>query len=163
MARMGAACVASAGTGMRTGSAASMTMMPVVPDYSRYPTGRDLADTKGELGQGYRAEGVAMEDQPPAELVLVEVDRAAAGDASHDANARRGTVRQVEFLAQGLVTSDQRRGREAHETERIRDASGLVQLDHRLVHGDVEAALAHTGIDDAEPPAHALNPRRPGS
>jgi len=50
MARMGAACVASAGTGMRTGSAASMTMMPVVPDYSRYPTGRDLADTKGELG-----------------------------------------------------------------------------------------------------------------
>jgi sulfide:quinone oxidoreductase len=50
MARMGAACVASAGTGMRTGSAASMTMMPVVPDYARYPTGRDLQDTKGELG-----------------------------------------------------------------------------------------------------------------
>ena len=50
MARMGAACVASAGTGMRAGSAASMTMMPVVPDYARYPTGRDLRDTKGELG-----------------------------------------------------------------------------------------------------------------
>lgn len=50
MARMGAACVASAGAGMRRGSAAAMTMMPVVPDYSRYPTGRDLADTRGELG-----------------------------------------------------------------------------------------------------------------
>lgn len=50
MARMGAACVASAGTGMRRGSAAAMTMMPVVPDYSRYPTGRDLEDTRGELG-----------------------------------------------------------------------------------------------------------------
>ena len=27
-----------------------MTMMPVVPDYSVYPTGRDLADTRGEIG-----------------------------------------------------------------------------------------------------------------
>ncbi len=50
MARMGAACVASAGAGMRDGSAASMTMMPVVPDYARYTTGRDLRDTRGEIG-----------------------------------------------------------------------------------------------------------------
>ncbi len=50
MANMGAACVASAGAGMRRGSAAAMTMMPVVPDYSRYPTGRDLKDTRGEIG-----------------------------------------------------------------------------------------------------------------
>lgn len=50
MANMGAACIASAGAGMRRGSAAAMTMMPVVPDYTVYPTGRDLADTKGEIG-----------------------------------------------------------------------------------------------------------------
>ena len=50
MARMGAACVASAGTGLRHGSAAAMTMMPVVPDYSRFTTGRDLSDTRGEIG-----------------------------------------------------------------------------------------------------------------
>jgi sulfide:quinone oxidoreductase len=50
MANMGAACVASAGAGMRRGSAAAMTMMPIVPDYSRYATGRDLADTRGEIG-----------------------------------------------------------------------------------------------------------------
>lgn len=50
MADMGAACVASAGTGMTRGSAAAMTMMPVVPDFDRYPTGRDLSATKGELG-----------------------------------------------------------------------------------------------------------------
>lgn len=50
MARMGAACVASAGAGLRNGSAAAMTMMPVVPDYDRYPTGRDLASTRGEIG-----------------------------------------------------------------------------------------------------------------
>lgn len=50
MARMGAACVASAGAGVRDGSAASMTMLPVVPDYSRFPTGRDLSGTTGEIG-----------------------------------------------------------------------------------------------------------------
>ncbi len=51
MARMGAGCIASAGTGMLTGSAAGMTMYPVVPDYERFPqTGRDLRHTKGEIG-----------------------------------------------------------------------------------------------------------------
>lgn len=50
MTEMGAACVASSGTGMRTGSAAAMTMMPVVPDFQRYETGRDIKDTKGEIG-----------------------------------------------------------------------------------------------------------------
>ncbi len=50
MADMGAACVASAGSNLRTGSAAAITMMPIVPDYSRYPTGRVLRDTRGEIG-----------------------------------------------------------------------------------------------------------------
>ncbi|HSN42548.1 MAG TPA: hypothetical protein VLR88_00665, partial [Propionibacteriaceae bacterium] len=50
MARMGAACVASAGVGLQRGSAASMTMFPVVPDYDRYPTGRDTNETRGEIG-----------------------------------------------------------------------------------------------------------------
>jgi sulfide:quinone oxidoreductase len=50
MANMGAACVASAGAGLTRGSAAAMTMLPVVPDYQRYPTGRDDRETRGELG-----------------------------------------------------------------------------------------------------------------
>ncbi len=51
MASMGAACVASAGTGLRKGSAAAMTMYPVVPDYQTYPqSGRSLKDTTGEIG-----------------------------------------------------------------------------------------------------------------
>ena len=51
MTGMGAACVASAGTGMLGGSAAAMTMMPVVPDWGKYPkTGRDLKGTSGEIG-----------------------------------------------------------------------------------------------------------------
>jgi len=51
MADMGAACVASAGSGLRKGSAASMTMYPVVPDYLKFPnTGRSTDDTFGEIG-----------------------------------------------------------------------------------------------------------------
>lgn len=51
MATMGAACVASAGTGLRNGSAAAMTMYPVVPDLQRFPgTGRSAKDTFGEIG-----------------------------------------------------------------------------------------------------------------
>ena len=51
MSDMGAACVASAGSGLRKGSAASMTMYPVVPDLVKYPaTGRSVADTYGEIG-----------------------------------------------------------------------------------------------------------------
>lgn len=51
MANMGAACVASAGAGLTTGSAAAMTMYPVVPDYQRFPiSGRSSKDTFGEIG-----------------------------------------------------------------------------------------------------------------
>ena len=51
MATMGAACIASAGAGFRDGSAAAMTMYPVVPDHERFPeTGRNLKDTYGEMG-----------------------------------------------------------------------------------------------------------------
>jgi sulfide:quinone oxidoreductase len=51
MADMGAACVASAGSGLRDGSAASMTMYPIVPDYVKYPdSGRSAPDTFGEIG-----------------------------------------------------------------------------------------------------------------
>jgi sulfide:quinone oxidoreductase len=51
MSDMGAACVASAGSGLLDGSAASMTMYPVVPDYVKYPgSGRSTPDTFGEIG-----------------------------------------------------------------------------------------------------------------
>ena len=51
MARLGAACVASAGANMWSGTAAAMTMFPIVPDYAKYPdSGRDLGHTTGEIG-----------------------------------------------------------------------------------------------------------------
>jgi len=51
MAEMGAACVASAGKGVFNGTAAAMTVYPVVPDFEKYPgTGRDTDYTFGEIG-----------------------------------------------------------------------------------------------------------------
>ena len=51
MAEMGAACVASAGKGMLSGTAAAMTVFPIVPDFDKYPgTGRDINGTTGEIG-----------------------------------------------------------------------------------------------------------------
>ena len=51
MARMGAACIASAGAGAFSGTAVSMTVYPIVPDFGTYPdTGRDLGYTSGEIG-----------------------------------------------------------------------------------------------------------------
>jgi len=51
MAKIGAACVASAGANILSGTAAAMTMFPVVPDFETYPeTGRDLVHTTGEIG-----------------------------------------------------------------------------------------------------------------
>jgi sulfide:quinone oxidoreductase len=51
MADMGAACVASTGSGVFNGTAAAMTVYPVVPDFEKYPgTGRDTDHTFGEIG-----------------------------------------------------------------------------------------------------------------
>lgn len=52
MGNMGAACIASAGYGMRTGSGVSITTYPIVPDYEKYPKtqGRQLGKTFGDIG-----------------------------------------------------------------------------------------------------------------
>lgn len=51
LARMGAACIASTGVSALKGTAVSMIVYPIVPDYETYPeTGRDLNYTFGEIG-----------------------------------------------------------------------------------------------------------------
>ncbi|MGC8553375.1 MAG: NAD(P)/FAD-dependent oxidoreductase [Phycisphaerae bacterium] len=51
LAELGAACVASAGANWFSGTAASMTMYPVVPDFERFGDyGRDLKFTFGDIG-----------------------------------------------------------------------------------------------------------------
>lgn len=51
MGELGAACVASTGMSPLNGTAASLTMYPVVPDFKKYPeTGRSLTHTTGEIG-----------------------------------------------------------------------------------------------------------------
>jgi sulfide:quinone oxidoreductase len=51
MARMGAACIVSAGYGFLDGQAATMTVSPIVPDWEKYPEyGRDINKTVGVIG-----------------------------------------------------------------------------------------------------------------
>lgn len=51
MAEIGAACLASTGSSFFKGTAVSMTVFPIVPDYQKYPKyGRDLNLTFGEIG-----------------------------------------------------------------------------------------------------------------
>jgi sulfide:quinone oxidoreductase len=51
MAKMGAACIVSAGYGMTQGAAATMTVFPIVPDWDKYPEwGRSIKYTMGEPG-----------------------------------------------------------------------------------------------------------------
>lgn len=51
MATTGAVCVASTGSHFLRGTAATMTVFPVVPDYQKYPEfGRDIELTFGEIG-----------------------------------------------------------------------------------------------------------------
>lgn len=51
MAEIGAACVASAGANPFTGTAASMIVYPIIPDFEKYEDyGRDLDRTFGEIG-----------------------------------------------------------------------------------------------------------------
>ncbi|MEI6362726.1 MAG: FAD/NAD(P)-binding oxidoreductase [Actinomycetes bacterium] len=51
MADMGAACIASAGKGWRKGTAAAMTVFPIIPDKEKYgEMGRDVKETYGEIG-----------------------------------------------------------------------------------------------------------------
>ena len=52
MGNMGAACIASAGFGMRQGSGISFTTFPIVPDFIKHKNthGRDLKKTFGDIG-----------------------------------------------------------------------------------------------------------------
>lgn len=51
LAKMGAACIASAGANFFNGTAVSMTIYPIIPDFNKYPdTGRDISYTTGEIG-----------------------------------------------------------------------------------------------------------------
>lgn len=51
LANMGAACIASAGANFFKGTAVTMTIYPIIQDFTKYPdTGRDIRYTSGEIG-----------------------------------------------------------------------------------------------------------------
>ena len=76
LSEMGAACVASAGANPFTGTAASITVYPIVPDYERYPRiwsrhGLDVRRnrTGGALDQDPVAPHVSLQGPPVSGLV----------------------------------------------------------------------------------------------
>ena len=111
---------------------------------------RRRANPRGHVRQGRHTDFPPVADDLPAELALVQIDRAAAGNAPHDADAGLPAVIELQLPAQILVPADQRGRREAQEAHRVRHRAGLAQLHERLVECDLEAAVADAGIDDPE-------------
>src|SRR6185437_13810396 len=96
-----------------------------------------LADLAREVSEGGDPERRAVEDERPAELALVEVDRAAARDAAHEPDAVRAAIVHAHLARERLMAADERRGREAHEADGIGHRAGFPRLDERLVERDL--------------------------
>ena len=105
---------------------------------------------RGHLRQRRHADPAPVADDFPAELALVEIDRPAAGNPPHDADAGLPATIQLQFPAQILVPADQGGRREAQEADGVRYRAVLAQLDQRLVERDLMAAVAHPRVDDPE-------------
>ena len=98
MAEMGAACVASAGANPFTGTAASMTVFPIVPDFERYPRVRPRPGPHVRRDRARRPL-----DQDPA-APPVPLQGAAAAGLAPDPGVATWTTRSS-------ATSPSRRGR----------------------------------------------------
>jgi hypothetical protein len=105
----------------------------------------------GEVG----AEAPPLEHQVPADLPLVEVQPAAAGDAPPDLDAVRPAVVEPHLVRQHLVHAHERARPEALEADRLRDPPRIARLDQRPAEGGVLAPAAQAGVDD--PDVHAAN------
>ena len=84
----------------------------------------------------------AIEDEFPADLPLVEIEAAAAGDPPHGLDAVRLAVIELDLVAEELMDADQRGGTKAQEPDRIGNLSFAARFDQRLIEGDVGASAA---------------------
>ena len=112
----------------------------------------------GQVAEIAYPERVAVENQLPAELALIKIERTAAGDAPADADTGRLAGVEIEFVRQGLMAADQHAGRELQEADRVGNIAGLVGIDQHLVEGDLVAARPHSGVDDSKFLAHDYPP-----
>ena len=120
----------------------------------REPQRDGLADAARGVAQGGQIEALAMEDQFEAELALVHVERAAAGNAADSLDTVVAAPIGADLARQRLMAADQRRGREGEEADGVADLAGPVGVDQGLIEGDVGAATANTGVDHSEGDRH---------
>ena len=78
-----------------------------------------------------------VEHQFEAELALVHIDRAAAGDAARQPDAVCAAILDPHLARQRLVAADQHRRRELDEAQRVGHPPLLVQFDQGRIEGDV--------------------------
>ena len=147
MAAMGAACVASAGANLLTGTAASMTVFPIVPDFDRYP--RVGRDSRQDVWRG-RPRRTLDQGRPPSPVPLQGPDASGLGahpGVSHD---------------DPLPFRDGR-GRRAAAERSATDDRGLLRDDADarnglLAHVPPLAALALRGDQSEDDPDHLARP-----
>ena len=92
----------------------------------------------------------AIEHQFPADLSLVEIKSAAAGDPTHRFDAVGSAVVELELVAEKLMDADQRRRAKAQKTDCIRDPLLPACFDERLIEGDIFPAAAYPGRNHAK-------------
>ena len=125
------------------------------PSFCR-PERGGLADAPGYFGKIRHTQACAIEHQFPADLSLVEVETAAAGDPPHGLDAVRLAVIELDLVAEELMDSDQRGGAKAQKANCVGNLAFSACLDQRLIEGDIGAAAAQSGCDDAKRLARRL-------
>ena len=109
-----------------------------------------LADAPGHFGKVGQPERRPIEHQFPADLPLVEIEAAAAGDPAHGLDAVRPAVIELDLLTEILMDADQCRGAKAQEADGVGNPVFAARVDQRLIEGDVRAPAAQAGGDHAE-------------
>ena len=124
------------------------------------PRGRSFTHCLGEFRQRCDAERPAMKDELKSQLSFIHEQRASAGDAADGLNPVGGAIVEVKLARECLMAPDERRRPKLQETYRVRDCFFTMQIDQRLIEGDIQPPVQHAGIDDTKLTAHDQEPSR---
>jgi hypothetical protein len=125
---------------------------PVVRRHAEFlqPKSSRLADAPGHLGEVHDSQGRAIEDKFPADLPIVEIEAAAAGNPTHRFDAVRVAVIELELMTEILMDADEGRRTKAQKPDRVGNLPLPACLDQRLIESDIGASAAQSRGDDAE-------------
>ena len=123
------------------------------PQFTK-PHRRRITDFCCNIGQGGYPQRRPVENQLPAQLSFVKIDRPAAGNPANCAYPVGGAVFQVHLPAQVLVPTNQCCRRKSQETNGVRHSVGLPFLNQGGVKRDIGAPFTHTRIDYPEAVGH---------